>query len=166
MSWEKYENAARKGPGPIAWKFFWFAISMLIVVGLTLYAVSLWNEAAMVAKQEFGAKAALKKYEWFVDQANRIKEMDGNIGLYEQRVKSVRERYVAYGEDQAKWPPHAQIQYQTEYNRVKDDLLAIIAQRNHLVQEYNSASQKFNWAPFQTRPDKPQKNYFQYITDY
>jgi hypothetical protein len=56
---------------------------------------------------------------------------------------------------------------QTQYNQAKqqarDDLIAVASQRNNLVREYNAASEKFNWKPFLTRPDKPKDRFDDYV---
>jgi len=41
--------------------------------------------------------------------------------------------------------------------------IAVASQRNNLVKEYNAASKKFNWAPFQTKSDKPPESYQDYV---
>jgi hypothetical protein len=144
---------------------FWAAILAVVIAVAVVgfgYVLGLFGEAAQVANEEFGPKAALTKYEWFIDQAAMIKKMDQDIGLFEERVKNVDSQYATYGEDRAKWPPHIQTQFNSERQQAREDLLAVITQRNGLVREYNAASVKFNWTPFQTRPDKPTQSFFEY----
>jgi len=121
------------------------------------------SEASDVAKDEFGAGASLDKYEWFIDQANNIEKMDADVELYEGRVTSVKTQYSSYGENIAEWPPHIQVQYNGELQTARDDLVAVASQRNGLVREYNAASEKFNWAPYESNPDKPNESYHEYV---
>lgn len=156
--WDRVEEHAEKGP--------W---SLLLVVAIAIAAISgvgylfgWFGEAAQVAKDEFGPKAALEKYGWFIDQANRIEKMDGDIALFEKRASGIDEQYAGYGKNMSAWPPHIQVQYNQAKQQSRDDLVAVSSQRNNLVREYNAASEKFNWAPFQTRPDKPKERFHEY----
>lgn len=143
-----------------------FAIKAILVVALLSGIIAVisygfgWiGQGANVVKDEFGPKAALKKYEWFVDQANRIKKMDQDITIFSQRQASIEKKYESYGKDKLKWSPDIRIQYNREIQQSTDDRTAIVSQRNTLVQEYNAASEKFNWAPFNTRTDKPAERF-------
>ena len=69
------------------------------------------------------------------------------------------EQYAAYFTDKAKWAPHIQAEYNSARQQVRDDLVAVKSQRNTLAREYNAASEKFNWAPFQTNVDKPREKF-------
>jgi len=146
------------------WKVTGLIVGALIVLSVIGYALGWFSDAAEVAKDEFGPKAAMEKYEWFINQATNIEKMDQDIVLYQQRVASVDSTYAAYGKDKSTWPPDIRTTYNHEKQTAKDDLLAIASQRNNLVKEYNAASQKFNWTPFQTKPDKPKETYLEYKT--
>jgi len=163
MSWDKYEKAAERGPGPLLWKIFFLGLCCIIVLSIAGYIFGWFGEVAKVAQDEFGPKSALDKYEWFIDEANAIKKMNTDIVLFKNRVTSVTKKYQGYGANMAAWPPHIQIQFNKEKQQADDDLLAIVSQRNNLVKEYNAQSEKFNWKPFQTRPDKPEESFHKYI---
>ncbi len=162
MSWNDYERAAEKGPLGFGFKVFFAVMAFLVVASVAGWGLGWFGEAGQVAQQEFGAKAALQKYEWFINQANGIEKMDKDIQMFEQRVANVGDQYSGYGKDPAKWPPHVQVQYNSEKKQAREDLLAVSSQRNTLVQDYNAQSEKFNWAPFQTRPDKPKERFHEY----
>lgn len=164
MAWNDYEEAVEKGPWSVFWKIFWTVAAMAAVILTAGYFLGWFGEAAKVAQDEFGAKAALAKYEWFIEQATRIEKMDKDIGLFEARVKGVESQYQGYGKDMAKWPPHIQVQYNKERQQAREDLIAIASQRNNLVREYNAASEKFNWKLFQTNPNKPKERFHEYVT--
>jgi hypothetical protein len=164
QSWNGYEKAANQGPMAITAKVLSTVIALSICLSVIGYIFGWFGEAAKVAQDEFGAKAALTKYEWFINQANNIEKMDKDISLFEARTKSVDEQYKGYGEDMAKWPPHISMQYNKERQQSREDLIAIASQRNNLVKEYNASSEKFNWKPFQTKPDKPKERFHDYIT--
>ncbi|MBU0646914.1 hypothetical protein KKC67_00740 [Patescibacteria group bacterium] len=154
QAWIDYEKAAEIGI-----KVILGILVLTVVLGTIFYFLGWFNEAALVAKKEFGAKAALSKYEWFVSQANGIEKMNKDISLFEARTKSVDEQYKGYGEDKAKWPLHISAQYSREKQLAIDDLIAVVSQRNNLVKEYNSASEKFNWRPFNSRKDRPKESF-------
>ena len=162
MGWENYERAAEKGPGAILWKIGFLIFGIVIVTSVVGYSLGWFGEAAGVVQEEFGPKAALAKYEWFIEQANRIEKMDKDITMFEVRVTSVDSQYKTYGDDRAKWPPHIQTQFNRERQQAREDLIAVASQRNNLVREYNAASEKFNWKMFQTKPDKPKERFHDY----
>jgi hypothetical protein len=161
--WGTYEKAAEKGPVSFVWKVVVLVVVLSAIIGGAGYVFGWFGEAAQVAHDEFGPKAALQKYEWFKEQAAGIKKMDQDVSMYEQRVKSVDAQYVAYGKDPAKWPLDVRVQYNHAKEQGRDDLVAIASQRNNLVKEYNAASSKFNWSPFQTNPDAPAKYFQEYV---
>ena len=165
MSWKSYEKAVEKGPMAIFLKVFLVILAVSLIVGVTGYIIGWFGEAGKVVQEEFGAKAALGKYEWFINQANGIEKMDQDIKLFQGRIKGVDSQYLAYGKDMAKWPPHIQVQYNKERQQAREDLLAVASQRNNLVKEYNSASEKFNWKLFQTDPRKPKERFHEYAVN-
>ncbi|MFH1259634.1 MAG: hypothetical protein ABII74_07500 [Elusimicrobiota bacterium] len=164
QNWSSYERATEKGPWSAFWKIFPTVLGVILVISLVGYFLGWFGEAAKVAQDEFGAKAALAKYEWFIEQANRIEKMDKDISLFEARTKGVDSQYKGYGADMAKWPPHIQVQYNKERQQAREDLISIASQRNNLVREYNASSEKFNWKLFQTNPNKPKERFHEYAT--
>jgi hypothetical protein len=163
MFWKKYEQSAEKGPGAILWKLFILFALISIVLSGTGYIFGWFGEAAKVAQDEFGPEKALAKYEWFINQSNSIEKMDQDIVLFKGRVDTVSKKYQGYGKKMILWPPHIQVQFNREKQQADEDLLAIVSQRNNLVKEYNAQSSKFNWAPFHTRPDVPNKQFHKYV---
>lgn len=155
MSIDKWEDEANNRPMNFAIKAILFIAVLVGVIAVISYAFGWIGQGAQVVKDEFGPKAALKKYEWFIDQANRIKKMDQDVQVFQQREAAIEKKYESYGKDKAKWSPDIRIQYNREIQQSTDDRTAIVSQRNNLAQEYNAASEKFNWAPFNTRDDKP-----------
>ncbi len=149
----------------------WFALRVLLVVmavcaavGIVGYPLGWFSEAAKVTQQEFGPKAALDKYSWFIDQASRIKKMDADLKIFEGRIAGIEKQYEAYGADKSKWPPHVQGSYNQAAQQVRDDLAAMTSLRNSLARDYNAASEKFHWAPFQSKADKPEERFSEYRT--
>lgn len=148
-------------------QLFGFGVAILLLIaalGAVAYGLGWIGSAADVAKEEFGPQAALDKYEWFIDQANAIEKADADIALFEQRRLAVETQYISiYGADKAKWSPGVQVQYNHEMQVARDDLMAIVSNRNGLVKEYNAQSEKFNWAPFKGRDDYPPENFVDYV---
>lgn len=159
--WDKMGERVERGP----WSALGIFLIIVVVLGLVGVPLGWFSQAGQVAQEEFGPKAALEKYSWFIDQANRIEKMDQDLKIFEGRVVSIDKQYEAYGADKSKWPPHIAMQYNQAAQQGRDDLAALASQRNNLVRDYNAASEKFNWSPFQTRPDKPKENFHVYVTE-
>lgn len=155
MSWDRYKKAAERGPFSIGIMIILLIVGLSIMGGVIGYSKGWFEEAGKVAQEEFGPKAAMEKYEWFIEQVNAIEKMDVDITLYTRRLNNVEEEFKSYGTDKSKWPPHIQISYNQRRQEAEDDVTAIVAQRNNLVKDYNAASSKFNWEPFKTEPNKP-----------
>lgn len=154
MSWKSYETAAERGPMSLFWKILAPILMIVVVVGGLGIVFGWFGEAAQVAREQFGPRAALQKYEWFIEQSERIAKMDADIALFRSRAHAVPEDYKAYGEDRSKWPLHAQAEYGRLRQQTRDDLLAVISQRNNLVKEYTAQLSKWNWSMFDTTRDK------------
>jgi len=162
-NWKSYEVAADKGPLSFVWKIVLLFVASSVIIGGVGYVAGWFSEAAQVAQDEFGPKAALKKYEWFKEQAAAIKKMDQDVAMFESRSKAIDTQYDSYGSDRAKWSMDIRLQYNRAKEQSRDDLVAVASQRNNLVKDYNAASSKFNWTPFQTNPDKPNQNFQEYV---
>lgn len=162
-NWKDYERAAEKGPFSIFWRIFLIVLAITAVVMIAGYFIGWFTEGAQVAKEEFGPRAALEKYEWFIDQENRIQKMDQDIAVFEDRYEAIEREYVdLHGKDKTIWSPLVQAQYSHERRTARDDLVAVVSQRNNLTQEYNAQSEKFNWEPFKSKPDKPVEGFADY----
>lgn len=162
--WEDYEGAAKHGPLAIAWKAGIVLFAFVVVMAIVGTVFHWCGEGAQVARDEFGPKAMLAKYEWFKEQAAAIKKMDKDVALFESRVSSLDEQYKSYGSDHAKWPLDVRIQYNHAREMGRDDWTAVVSQRNNLVREYNAAGSKFNWKPFATDPNCPSSVFQEYKT--
>ncbi len=139
-------------------------ILLIVLLALVAQVLGLINLSAQVAIDEFGPQAALKKYEWFIDQQNYIEKADKDIALFEQRRADVDIQFTkTYGADRSKWLPSTQVLYNQAAGTARDDLVAVVSNRNNLVREYNAQSLKFNWTPFQTRADLPPRSIFEYV---
>lgn len=138
---------------------------IFLFIALLAYGFGWLGEAGEVARDEFGPKAMLEKYEWFINQASAIEKMDQDIELFEKRVTGVDANYESYGEDKSKWAPHIQTTYNRERQQARDDLTAVVSQRNNLVRDYNAQSEKFNWAAFETELNKPRESFQEYASN-
>ncbi len=146
------------------WKsLFKFGVAvmfLLAALGTVGYILGWFESAAVVVKEEFGPEAALRKYEWFVDTSAAIEKTDADIVLFEQRRANVEVQFIdTYGADKTTWPMSVQAQYNQQAGTARDDLLAVVSNRNGIVRDYNAQSEKFNWAPFLTRDDLPPQTY-------
>ncbi|TSC81674.1 MAG: hypothetical protein G01um101420_920 [Parcubacteria group bacterium Gr01-1014_20] len=158
----EYRGAVAEGIGEAKWTFwkiFWVVVGLIVVLTVAGFALGLFGETAQVAQEQFGPRASLAKYEWFIERATMIEKADADVAMFEGRVRGVDEQYAAYGPDKAKWAPHIQAEYNSARQQARDDLVSVKSQRNNLAREYNAASEKFNWAPFQTNVDKPREKF-------
>jgi len=125
-------------------KFILILFLLSTIIGSIGYGLGWFSEAATVAKTEFGAKASLKKYEWFKDCSNTIEEKRNSIKLYEANLKNIDKQYE--GVKRKDWDDFDKAQY----NQWSMEIVGIKASYNKVVKEYNSQSDKFNWAMYNT----------------
>jgi len=117
-------------------------LGVIIVISAILFVVGIFGETAQVAKDEFGAKASLKKYEWFINTSNEIDKLSSDIKIYEnkQLMCSNRIKDRIASEQCMLW---------------LQEVAGIKSAYNDVVSEYNSASSKFNWEFYNTQNIKP-----------
>lgn len=114
-------------------KYTIIVFAMVTAMGLVGSVFGMFSEAVTVAKQEFGAKASLKKYEWFKDASEQIIKLSSDIGIYEDKQNGMcvpgmdriaREQCMLWSQEVA----------------------GIKSAYNDVVAEYNAQSRKFNWS--------------------
>ena len=117
--------------------FGWILVIMIGVTGLGLAGSALgwFTEAAQVAKEEFGPRASLKKYEWFKDASEQIVKLGNDVQLYEDKQKSLCYK----GMDRIS---------REQCMLWSQELAGIKSARNGVVAEYNAQSNKFNWSAY------------------
>lgn len=146
MSWDKWEKAADDGPEALIKKGGCLLIVVVFVAGVCGIAyrmtVGVAAEAATVAREEFGPRAALAKYEWFKDAAAELEKKRADIGVYETRLASMSADYE--GKSRSEWD---RVDKQ-QLSQWQAEVAGVTASYNALAAEYNSASSKFNWAMF------------------
>jgi hypothetical protein len=136
QGWDDYERAAEAGP---------FAFGVKAILGLGLLGVIAWvvwgacfavtgvvNEGGQVARENFGPRAALVRYEWFKDAAAQLDKKRADIRLYEGRMK--RCERVTHADERERcglW---------------ESEMLGVVASYNGLAAEYNAAMAKVNWS--------------------
>ncbi|KKN15708.1 hypothetical protein LCGC14_0983470 [marine sediment metagenome] len=140
--WTKYEKAAQEGPWAII-KVCFLPIIALMVVGFALWlvggALGWFGEAAQVAREEFGPREALRKYEWFKDVSAQLDKKQADIGVYQSRQDGMGETYSALPRQD--WPREDREQY----NVWSTEVAGVTASYNTLAAEYNAQMAKFNW---------------------
>lgn len=148
QDWNSYERAAEQGPMALFWKIFIAVVMISIVTGVVGYALGWFGEAAKVAQDEFGPKAALAKYEWFKDASAELDKKQADIKVYESRITNMEEGYK--GTPRVKWPREDREQY----NLWQTEVAGVKAGYNSLAAEYNAQMVKFNWR-FANKGDLP-----------
>lgn len=122
---------------------FWVFVIGFGVIILSFFLGG-FAEASQVVSDEFGAKASLKKYEWFVNAAETIDEKNRTIEVYETNVTNFEEDFK--GIPRNEWDNLDKQQY----NQWRMEITGLKASYNMVVKEYNSQSAKFNWNLYNT----------------
>lgn len=120
-------------------KYFVGFLGILLFLSVLSVMFGWCNQAVDVAKQEFGPKELLRKYEWFKDASAAIDEKAATIEMYKSRQKSME---VTYSDTPRKnWDRTDKEQY----NQWVQEVAGMIASYNSTCAEYNSQMSKFNW---------------------
>lgn len=135
QTWEDYERAAEKGPLSLALKVIFGLVLVGAVISGISFGFGLIGETAKVARDEFGPKAALAKYEWFKDVAAQLDQKLATIEVYKTRVKNAETRANKYPSDTN----------QEAVTQAETELDGLIASYNNLASSYNSEMSKVNW---------------------
>lgn len=118
---------------------FLFLVCVLVCLGGVGYVGGWFTDAAGVAKDEFGPRNALVKYEWFKDASAALDAKAKNISVYEADIKRFENDYEGVlKKDWSRTDADA-------YNLKQQELIGLKASYNNLVAEYNANSKKFNW---------------------
>jgi len=118
-----------------------FVIMWTLVIGLLASSACGWFvEGAQVAKEEFGPRASLAKYEWFKDAAATLEAKQATIKVLQIRQDQMVADYT--GTPRIKWP-RADLE---QYNLWGQEVAGVKASYNSLAAEYNAQMAKFNWA--------------------
>lgn len=147
-NWNDYEKAAEKGPLQIVFKVFGAILIFSVAISVVGYGLGWFSEAAQVAQEEFGPRAALQKYEWFKDAASQLDKKRADIKVYQSRIKGIKEDYADI--TRRDWPRSDREQF----NLWRTEVTGVIASYNGLAAEYNSQMVKFNWR-FANRGELP-----------
>jgi len=140
MSWD--DAGKRAGKGPFAALVVTLLIGGVGTAGVwAVGSVFGWfGEAARVARQEFGPKAVLQKYEWFKDAAAQLDKKRADIEVYGSRLKGMESDYD--GVPRREWD-------RTDKEQMsiwQAELAGVKASYNSLAAEYNAQMSKFNWS--------------------
>ena len=140
-NWESYSNDVTKSPRS-AFGVLVKGALVLVLFGIIMSGVGMvtgwFGEAATVARQEFGPKAMLTKYEWFKDTSAGLDKKQANITVYGSRL-AIFEGMPR--KDMDRTDKTQQAQWLSEVAGVK-------ASYNSLAADWNSQISKFHWKPF------------------
>lgn len=132
-------------------KYVIFGILGLMALFLITATCSWIGETTSVVREEFGPRAALAKYEWFIDASNAIDAKKRDVSNYRLALEITKADMSPRERDER------------EALRLREsELLGMITTLNALIAEYNAASAKFNWRPFESRSDRPATTYEEY----
>ena len=115
------------------------AFVLLLIISIIISSCGWIGEANTVAREEFGSRALLEKYEWFKDASAQLDKKLADVKVYQARVNNMRADYDGIArKDWDRTDKEQMSVWQSEVAGVK-------ASYNGLAAEYNSAMAKFNW---------------------
>lgn len=141
-NWKDLEKKAGKGP---------LSIGFTVIVIVTVLSLGIWatgsffgyfGEAVQVAREEFGPRAMLKKYEWFKNTSAALDQKLANIKVYSVNRAEMKKDYE--GVPRPGWDRTDKEQF----NLWGQEVAGVKASYNGLAAEWNAQMSKFNWEPF------------------
>lgn len=125
---KNYSEVENLGIGKIA------AYIIVAWVGLSavLYAINYMGETANVVDQEIRPTVIQEKYEWFQNTKASIDNLESIIG---GQIESAKTKRNMMPDSKSDW---TRTDKET-YGRSIDDIMGVIAQRNNVIRDYNSA---------------------------
>jgi len=153
-TWDDVDDAVSSGPGG-TFKVLLGGLLLLLLLGSILsvvgYCSGWFGETAQVAKEEFGPRAMLAKYEWFKDASATLDKKRADVEVYQTRMASLEN---SYGKQTPRtgWAREDREQF----NVWSSELAGVKASYNSLAAEYNAGMAKFNWA-FANAGDLPRR---------
>ena len=136
---DDYSKEAEDNPKRFIFKLILFIFTIVVFISILGYAVSWFFEAGEVAREQFGPRAMMEKYEWFKDSSAQLEAKLATIEAYKARTKSIEEAYGSIS--RIEWPRSDREQY----NQWKAEVAGVITSFNNLAAEYNSQMSKFNY---------------------
>ena len=140
-NWEKYANDVAESPRS-AFGVLVKGTLALILFGVIISGVGMFTgwfgEAAAVAKEEFGPRAILKKYEWLKDASAQLDAKNANLSRYAVKIDDLKADYE--GVSRREWD---RVDKQT-MSQWRSELDGIAGSYNGLAAEYNSAMAQFH----------------------
>jgi len=141
--WKKeFNEASALGRWTLRTGFFKVVLPLMlfaVAVGIAGNFFGWFGEAASVARQEFGTKEMLRKYEWFKDASAQLDKKQADIEVYKSRLQKLASDYQDI--PRYKWDRTDKEQA----NLWQQEVAGVIASYNSLAAEYNSQMSKINW---------------------
>lgn len=97
-----------------------------------------FGEAATVAREEFGPRALLEKYEWFKDASASADAKLASIKAFKARESALID---TFGPNATEYPRDIRM----ELAQIRTEVAGAIASYNLLAADYNAAMAKFNY---------------------
>jgi hypothetical protein len=142
MDWDESRKHVAAGPASaLRLAVIWIVILMAVGLGLRVVGTAFgwFGQTAQLASTQFGPAELLRKYEWFKDASAQLDKLHADIGLYDQRRKSLQ---ATYGETpRAQWPRDDR----EEWNLIESEVAGVKAAYNDLAAQYNAQMAKFNY---------------------
>ena len=134
-------------------KYIIIGAAILALLGGIGFVLGFFGEAATVAQEELGPRAALTKYEWFKNAHATIAEKQATITTMEQDVARME---ADYGETPRKDWDRTDKQ---QINQWRREVSGLKASYNAVVADYNARSSMANWSSFEGDVPQTLKEY-------
>lgn len=129
-------------------------VSICVTLGLAFvlshHTVSAVDETLSVAREEYGARASLKKYVWMKAAYSQLMRKRADISIKEGQIKEIEDRYK--GQLRSDWSTDDTRQQLI----LSQELGGLKSSYNDLAAQYDAASDSINWA-FIPHREIPQK---------
>jgi len=119
--------------------FFVVIIPIIAAFSIIGGALGWFGEAQQVAREEFGPRELLRKYEWFKDASASLDKKVADIKMYDTQIQELQNDYADV--PRKDWPRDVR----ENLNQWRSYRIGIRASYNGLAAEYNAQMAKFNW---------------------
>lgn len=135
---------------PIRWFIGIFITLSLVglllatITGVIGFGKRVVKEAADVAVEEFGPRAAVTKYEWFKDTYAALEAQKANIAAMDSQMAGIKKDMVdknGKALPMSAWPRDMR----EDYSQARTEVVGLKHAFNSLAAQYNANHAKLNW---------------------
>lgn len=146
MSWQKYEDAAERGPMSFFFKVLGPVLVIVVVLSAIGFAFRMASQPARIAEKTMDADNVIYNYEWFKSRFNGIEAKDSQIADAKAALEAYKEDLGPRRSEDGKnlWT----YQDREEYNRLNSIVIGLKQERDSQAAEYNARAKMANRSLF------------------